>query len=249
VTRNFHRNGDADLVAAFNDLLPDYFTVFGAACDVDAGSEVIDGRAVSRRFQFGNMILSRYPLLATRTLLLPRSRTFDRLNLQRAATEALIDTPVGLVRVYSVHLDHRDPHERIDQIHELKARVTRYGLEGGAVTGAVEFGFADPPSTDDFVIMGDFNMMPETPEYNAMCGVRDPFYGRSLRSTNPCDALAHFGKTGPQSYSWVDPPHPETRQLLDYCFLSPGLAQRFADGWIDTSATGSDHMPLWIELT
>lgn len=70
---------------------------------------MVDGRMRMRHIEFGNMILSRYPILATRNILLPRSRTYDRLNIQRSALECLLLTPSGPVRVYSVHLDHRSP--------------------------------------------------------------------------------------------------------------------------------------------
>ena len=74
VTRHFFRNENADMVAIFENLFPDYFSAFGPACEVDAGSSVEAGKAVIRRFQFGNMVLSRFPILSVRNLLLPRTR-------------------------------------------------------------------------------------------------------------------------------------------------------------------------------
>ena len=248
VTRNFHRNGNADLVAIFRDLKPQYFCAFWPACEIDAGSAIESGRAVDRRFQFGNMILSRFPILSTRLLPLPRTRTISPINPQRGATEALIDTPSGPLRVYSVHLDHVYPAERIAQISYLKARAISYGIEGGAMTGGADFGFHELPHPDDFVLMGDFNMVPESPEYCAMAGTRDAFYGRSLRLENPVDALAHLGRLTPDSYSWVDPADHGKRMHLDYCFLSSGLVPRLRDAWIDFDAVGSDHLPVGFEL-
>lgn len=248
VTRNFHRNGKADLVAIFRDLKPQYFSTFWPACEIDAGSAIENGRAVDRRFQFGNMILSRFPILSTRLLPLPRTRTISRINPQRGATEALIDTPSGPLRVYSVHLDHVYPAERIAQISYLKARAISYGIEGGAMTGGADFGFDELPHPDDFVLMGDFNMVPESPEYCAMAGTRDAFYGRSLRLENPVDALAHLGRLAPDSYSWIDPADHNKRMHLDYCFLSSGLVPRLKDAWIDFDAVGSDHLPVGFEL-
>lgn len=248
VTRNFHRNGHADLVAIFRDLMPQYFSAFWPACEIDAGSAIEDGRAVERRFQFGNMVLSRYPILATRLISLPRTRTISPMNLQRGATEALISTPSGHLRVYSVHLDHVSPAERIAQISYLKDRAVFYGIEGGAMTGGGDFGFAELPHPEDFVLMGDFNMVPESPEYCAMTGTADAFYGRSLRIANPVDALAHLKRLTPESYSWIDPSDHAKRMQLDYCFISAGLAGRLTDAWIDTAAEGSDHLPVGFEL-
>ncbi len=248
VTRGFHRNGHVDLVARFEALFPGHFTAFHAPCDIDIGSAVEDGRAVSRRFQFGNLILSRWPILSTRLIALPRTRTISPMNLQRGATEALIATPGGPLRVYSVHLDHVLPAERIAQIRFLKDRMLGYPLEGGGITGAADFGYAEPPHPFDFVVMGDFNMQPETPEYCAMVGSRDAYYGRSLRLENPVDTLAHLGRLTPESYSWVHPEDHDRRMHLDYSFISAGLVPRLKDAWTDYAATGSDHLPIGFEL-
>jgi endonuclease/exonuclease/phosphatase family metal-dependent hydrolase len=249
VTRNFNRNGHVDMVADLQTLLANHYSVFGAACDLDAGSAIEQGRVVNRRFQFGNMIFSRWPILSTRTLLLPRTRTLDKLNLQRGATEAVIATPKGPIRVYSVHLDHVHRDERIAQIRFLKDRAQLYGFEGGAISGAHEFDLPQPPSTEDFVLMGDFNMVPESPEYREMVGGVDALYGRQIRATHPVDALAGLGKRHAASYSWIDPKNHAERLFLDYCFLSHGLVERLTDAFVDETAFGSDHLPVWFELS
>ena len=158
VTRGYSRNDYADLVEIMSALFPDYFAAFGPACDVLVDHQIVDGRLRERRFQFGNMVLSRYPIRASRNLLLPRKRTFDKLNLQRGALETVIDAPGGALRVYSVHLDHVSPDERLAQIDFLKDRACHYVDEGGPLTGAIEFAISDLPVPADFLIMGDFNM-------------------------------------------------------------------------------------------
>jgi len=248
VTRHFFRNENADMVAIFENLFPDYFTAFGPACEVDAGSTVEDGKAVIRRFQFGNMILSRFPILSVRNLLLPRTRTWDKLNLQRSAVESLIMTPNGPLRVYSVHLDHRASDERVAQVKFLKDRALSYGLEGGALTGASEFGLPELPHTDDFVLLGDFNMTPESPEYITMCGTRDATMGRTVKFAYPVDALKQMGKVSANSVSWIDEKGEIPNTLLDHIFVNAGLVPRLADGGIMTDAKGSDHLPVWVEL-
>jgi endonuclease/exonuclease/phosphatase family metal-dependent hydrolase len=248
VTRNFAKNSNADLPEMLLAELPGYYHAFGAGCSVDAGSEIRGGRASMRRFEFGNMVLSRYPILADRNILLPRSRTYDRVNMQRSALETLIATPVGALRFYSVHLDHRGPEERIAQIAFLKERATLYGVEGGAVTGGSEFGFPDLPHTDDYLIMGDFNMQPETPDYVAMAGASDLFYGRTARATRPVDAIEWLGKRHAGDFTWEEQDRPQTRQYLDYAFASPTLVPRLKDGGVDVEAIGSDHKPIWLEI-
>lgn len=249
VTRGFAKNGHVDLVALFCELLSDYFHVYAAPCDVLLDVSTESGRRVERRFQFGNMILSRWPILTTRHLLLPRSRTIDKLNLQRGALEAVIAAPSGPLRVYSVHLDHVSPDERLSQIRFLKDRVLNFVAEGGALTGAAEEGFPDPPLPEHFVLMGDFNMEPESPEYIAMAGRTDRYYGRSLRANELVDVLDRLGLLSPQNFTWAKPPGDgPVKMHLDHCFVNFELAQRVKNAWIDNSAFGSDHFPLWVEV-
>lgn len=248
VTRGFSRNRHADMVADLAALFPDYFWVYGPACDlhVDRIGDVPAPR--NTRMQFGNMILSRWPILSTRTLLLPRSRTISKLNLQRGATEAVIDMPTGALRVYSVHLDHVSNDERIRQLAYLNDRINAFTHEGGSVTGAPEFGIDDLPLPEDYVVMGDFNMLPESPEYCSFVGASDGYYGRTARIGTPIDALAALKAYAPDSYSWMDPADPGKRMHLDYIFVSCGLERRLKSASVDTTAMGSDHFPVRLEI-
>lgn len=248
VTRGYSRNDYADLVEGFSAAFPDYFCAFGAGCDVLVDHQAVEGRLKERRFQFGNMVLSRFPIRASRNLLLPRRRTYDRLNLQRSALEVVIDAPGGALRVYSVHLDHVSPDERIAQINFLKERVFGYPFEGGALTGAIEFAVSDPPLPEDFLVMGDFNMEPESPEYIAMVGRNDAYYGRAPRAGLPTDVEAHLKARPEGGYSWISEDG-SRRMHLDYCFVSGGLVSRLKTCRVDVSARGSDHFPVWVELS
>ncbi|WP_064696441.1 endonuclease/exonuclease/phosphatase family protein [Rhizobium aegyptiacum] len=247
VTRGFWRNGFADMVADIAALFPDYFWVYGPACDTHVEADESGLRPRGTRFQFGNMVLSRWPILSTRTLLLPRSRTIGKINLQRGATEALIAAPREAVRLYSVHLDHVSADERIRQLHFLNARINAFVQEGGSLTGGSELDLPEPPLPADYIIMGDFNMEPESPEYCALAGAGG-YYGRVARIGTPVDAFAALKAYVPESYSWMDPEDHGKRMHLDYCFVSCGLEGRLKSARIDTQSVGSDHFPVWVEI-
>ncbi|WHO73655.1 endonuclease/exonuclease/phosphatase family protein [Rhizobium sp. BT03] len=249
VTRGFARNGFADMAADLAALFPDHFWVYGPACDMHveaAGSERPPMRGT--RFQFGNMVLSRWPILSTRTLLLPRSRTIGKINLQRGATEAVIAAPGGAIRVYSVHLDHVSPDERIRQLQFLNAHINAFVHEGGSLTGGSELDLPEPPLPEDYVILGDFNMEPESPEYCALAGAGGGYYGRITRIGTPVDAFEALEAYRPESYTWMNPEDRGERMHLDYCFVSCGLKDRLQSARIDTQSVGSDHFPLWVEI-
>lgn len=233
VTRACPWNGGVDMVAAIEAVFADRHCAFHAPVDVEFGSAVAEGRMVSRRFQFGNMVVSRWPLVTLRGHLLPRRQRADKLNLQRGALEALIATPAGLIRFYSVHLDHIDAAERLLQIRALKDIALSYEATGGALSGTVEIGFPELPLTPDFLLAGDFNLEPGWPEYHAL-----------LREDGELVDVS----AGDDGWSWTDPERIKPNQRLDYAFANAGLATRVRSARIDRAATGSDHMPLWIEI-
>lgn len=244
VTRNFARNGGADMVEGLAALLPGYFTAFGPAMDLDFGAADGQGRPLNRRFQFGNMVLSRYPIAASRNLLLPRTLRFSRGNLQRAALEALVMAPSGPIRIYSVHLDHISASERTLQIRHLKERAFAYPAEGGAISGAAEYGFPEPPRPAGFVLMGDFNMERGSPEYGLMVGEQDDSAG----GADPVDIYSVGDGLPGDAVSWVDDAKPEANRLIDFAFVEKRLAGRVGKVGIDREARGSDHLPVWFEL-
>lgn len=252
VTRNNPRNGGVDMVAGLKRLLPGYFCAFGAPFAANVGGRVEAGRAVEVDFEFGNMVLSKRPIIASRNLLLPRRRSYGTLNLQRGALEAVIEAPFGPLRLYSVHLDHTSPDERIEQIRFLLARALGYAIEGGALSGVEELGFPEPPHPEDFVLAGDFNMRPGSPEYLAMAGTPDTEHGIVPRTTNPLDAVVRSGDTAASAPTWRDPKAPgdaSRHMRIDYIFTSAGLAPRIAGVRVDGEAPGSDHVPVWLELS
>jgi endonuclease/exonuclease/phosphatase family metal-dependent hydrolase len=231
-------------VAELREALPNYFAVYGPNLEVDVGSHVRDGRAVDMRMEFGNMILSKTPILASRNVLLPRRRSIDLLNLQRGAIEALVDTPFGPVRFYSIHLDHRGPDERREQLGFLMQRVLGYPLEGGAISGTAELGFAEPPAPEAFVLMGDFNMKRGSPEYGLMVGERDG----AAEGADPVDIYSLGDGLPEGAVSRVDDARPQDNCLIDFAFVEKSLAGRVGKVRIDREAMGSDHLPVWFDL-
>lgn len=224
-------NGGADVAADLAAALPSSFRVFHFPADADMGSEIRDGMLTERRFRFGNAVFSRFPILASRGHLLPRTARSTRLNLQRGALEALIATPLGAIRFYSVHLDHVDAAERLAQTEALREIALSYEQTGGVVTGAAEMGFPESPAAPHFLLMGDFNFEPGSPEYAAMTAT-------PVINATVADA----------ALSYTDPRGLEASKRLDYCFADADLAARIGSPRVAVEATGSDHRPVWITI-
>ncbi|MER9963810.1 endonuclease/exonuclease/phosphatase family protein [Mesorhizobium sp. M0045] len=251
VSRANPKNGGRDMVAELGEALPDYFAVYGSNFEADAGSRLENGRAITTTFQLGNMVLSRTPIHLSRNLLLPRSRSFEAMNFQRGALEALIETPLGPIRFYSTHLDHRSPVERLSQIRFLRERLLNYPLEGGGLSGVAEIGLPDLPCPEAFVVMGDFNMLAGSSEHVELAGQPDHEFGMPVTADLAVDAAVRLGAAGADLVTWVDPKRPgdaSRYKRIDYIFTSASLAKSLRRLWVDRQAAGSDHLPVWPEM-
>jgi endonuclease/exonuclease/phosphatase family metal-dependent hydrolase len=136
--------------------------------------------------------------------------------------------------------------ERALQIAHLKARAFAYTAEGGAISGAAEYGFPEPPRPQAFVLMGDFNMDRFSPEYRQMIGEQDD--AARAAGGDPVDVYSLGDGLPEGAVSWVDDAKPETNRLIDYAFVERSLAERAGKVRIDGEAKGSDHLPVWFEL-
>ena len=178
------------------------------------------GTGSDRRVQFGNMLLSRYPILSSRMLLLPRVGTIDRTSIERCALEGVIDAPGGPLRVYSVHLDHLNSRHRLEQIRWLRHVVLLAASTGTTLTGPPWDLFGVPimavPTTDDCLLMGDFNMLPGSPEYDEMVGEPDYYQGRTLTTDRLADAWTSAGRGLDDGATWSDG---DVFVKLDYIFV------------------------------
>jgi endonuclease/exonuclease/phosphatase family metal-dependent hydrolase len=249
VTRYLRPNTEQDQPAELASLLADYYWVYGAPADVDASIRNDDGTITNRRAQFGNMLLSRWPITSVRVELLPRLRTYDTVALQRGVLEAIVDHPSGPLRVYVVHLDHLLERHRIDEIDHLMDFAGNAARHGTAATGPSKLLGQAGDVPDDFIVMGDCNMLPNSPAYLRMTGEPDYYYGSVMTSDRLVDAWQVVGRDITDGATWWDEATGFTEGTrLDYVFVTPGLAARVAAAGIDDDASGSDHQPVWIDL-
>ena len=240
VDRFWTRSRMTDQAAEFAALFPEHHWVYGPGMDMDASIRGDDGRLVTRRRQFGNMVLSRAPILAARNHLLPKMALAEKLSLQRAAQEAVIESPSGPLRVYSVHLNHSSVEERLIQIARLRAIVAGAPGEGGAWSGqdyrpVWEEDGPQPPMPARAILMGDFNLTPDSPEHAAFCdgahGLVDSW--RALGHEEGPGWTCHEDKGG-----W----------RIDYAFVTADLKDRLRAMSVDHAAQGSDHQPIRVEI-
>ena len=251
VERFFSTTGLIDQAAELGALFPKHFWVYGGGVNLDASLVADDGTVTNRRRQFGNMLLSKSPILSSRNHLLPKFGLVDQLALQRSALEGVIKTELlGDIRVHSVHLGHASALERRVQIGTLNRILRESPGQGGGVSGrqAAKHWTTDGPLIDmprAAMFLGDFNLTPQDSEYELLAGPSDPKYGRIVRMDGLADVWTTCGNdenAGPTCGSENGPVR------IDYGFMTPDLAGQAKRMWVDTDAQGSDHQPIFIEF-
>lgn len=254
VESGWDRSGNRDQAADIAAAMPGHFWAYHPTVDVLKEARVEDGRAVERRRRFGNMILSRWPLVSVRRFLLPRFTAFEDHTIQRGVIEAVIDAPGGRFRFYSTHLCHLSEEARREQVLAIRAIHGRAVAEGAPTFGphrdpvwAIEASLPAAPA--EAIICGDMNFRPDSPAHLAMVGERHVSSGRRL---TPLDG---FVDAWERAGAAEDPGHTLYRDFatregirIDYVFLSTRLAHRLGRVWVDGDCEASDHQPVHAEL-
>ncbi|MEN3276077.1 MAG: hypothetical protein V7631_1867 [Massilia sp.] len=199
------------------------------------------------RCLLGTVVFSRYPVLQVLRHSLPWPADPGVMSLPRAALEVTLRTPGGLLRVVSVHLEYFSALQRIaqvDRLRELHREAVAHARKpraGPADAGA----FAFVPRAAPAVLMGDFNMLPDSPEYARLLA---PF-ADGTPALRDAWHLAHPGRPhAPTVGLHAAAPDAGTPFTFDFAFVSTDLAGRVRGLRVDGAATGSDHQPLLLEL-
>ncbi len=246
VDRYWQRSGRCDQAISLAEQLPGYSWIYGAGYDAPVRLEQPTSATAEergRRRQHGNMILSRWPILSSRVLPLPKAKRKEFCQL-RVVIETVIDAPGGALRVYCMHLCHISAATRLPQVEQLLTYLETLPDEG-ATWSVVSpdkpswtEGEVPPPYPDDVVFLGDMNFTPTSDEYGRLSSKADLTDSWTLLGRDP-DA--------PAEYSCLSV-HDQRTLRIDHIFVSPNVAKRVENGWIDQQSIGSDHYPVWIEL-
>ncbi len=245
----FARSGMVHQAEEIAARLPHMHWVYGPGIDLDA-SEIVDGKPVHRRRQFGNMVLSRWPILSSINHTLPKIALRSIFHLQRTLVETVIDAPSGPLRFCSVHLDHVSADTRRDQVEYMMDIMLR-GHERGASAGGEVKGpeWADrpmPPQPMTAIVMGDMNFQPDGPEYTRVVGDVSGWHGRTIRAHGLADAWTLAGHD--EMDGDTIPREGRGPRRIDHCFVTTDLADSVTGMQIGQDAVGSDHQPIFVTL-
>ncbi|MGI9317622.1 MAG: endonuclease/exonuclease/phosphatase family protein, partial [bacterium] len=138
-------------------LFPGHEVFYGAAID-----RFVDGK----RLRFGNIVLSRLPVLSVAHHRLPQPADPDTANMSRQAIELVVDWQGMPYRIMSTHLEYFSSVQRAAHVdylcavyREACARSESPSRDGGP--GYYQGG----PETRSTILCGDLNLTPDTEHY------------------------------------------------------------------------------------
>lgn len=190
--------------------------------------------------EFGNAILSRWPMQHLETISLTGP---DGTPSHRSAMAVIIDAPSGAWIVIVTHLSWQYDQSRIRerQLAEIVALAARHRLDG--------------PEAPPLLLGGDFNAVPESDEIRRLTGLSRAYVDGLVFT----DCWAAVGN-GP-GHTWTrDNPHAADalwpRRRLDYLFVSwprprplgNPLSAALVGIYPHDGVVGSDHYGVLVEL-
>jgi endonuclease/exonuclease/phosphatase family metal-dependent hydrolase len=229
-------DGGTDQTAQLAALLPDYRPVFRPAV------ETVDGEG--RAHRFGNMTLSRLPVLQIASHFLPWPRTGEPRSMRRMALDVTVRAAFGPLRIVNTHLEFHSAAQRevqIKRLMDLQEEASTSPLAASAVH-AEPYGSQTVAAAS--LLCGDFNF-----------DVSDSLY-RLLHTSkraglNYRDAweICRPGQPRQPTCGIHDRVQwPGGADCRDFVFVTEDLAGRVRRIEVDEATSASDHQPVLIEI-
>jgi endonuclease/exonuclease/phosphatase family metal-dependent hydrolase len=243
------RSGNIHQVEHIAAALGDYHFVYGATVDIH---KTVAG--AHRRRQFGNAVLSRWPIITTRTFLYPKLSPLNAHSIQRGITEATIETPLGVVRVYTSHFSHLCTEERMQHARLALETHRRAPADGPVTSGTAiaDRGEIDPSWSESTlpvvpasaILMGDLNFTPDEPPYALLAGPRSSGYGRLIQPDGFVDTWTAAGNGEEDGHTLYQDMGTRRGKRIDYILATPDLAELVESAVVLTDTEASDHQPV-----
>jgi endonuclease/exonuclease/phosphatase family metal-dependent hydrolase len=227
-----------DQVALLRREFPGYAAVFGVGVEVPDES--------GGRRQFGNLILTRYPMRQSYRHSLPWPPESDTPSMPRVAVEVVIEAPFGLVRVITTHLEYYSARQRMAQVERLRD-VHVEACEHSRTRSSAQYRsgpfepFDRPQSA---ILTGDFNMKIDDP---ACVRLVEPFTEPAPRFV---DAWTHKHprEDHPPTFCLHGKDYAKEPYCCDFVFVTEDLAPRLKTVRVDVETQASDHQPVIVEF-
>lgn len=236
VSDNFaNLDGGTDQSAQLSALLPGYASIFRPAIEaVDRDGKI---------HRFGNMTLSRFPVLQISNHLLPWPGAGDVRSMRRHALDVTVQTAFGALRVVNTHLEYHSADQReaqITRLLDLQEEASTNSKAGGSHNEP----YAAQTLAASSLLCGDFNFDVSNLQHALINESNRP--GLNYRDAW---SICHPGQPHALTCGlydraqWSDGP-----DCRDFIFTTEDLNDRIRRVEVDAKTTASDHQPIFIEL-
>lgn len=237
VSSNFAKlDNGTDQAEQLARLLPDHLPVFRPAI------ETIDAEAGLHRF--GNMTLSRLPVLQIANHLLPWPGAGAVRSMRRHALEVTVQAAFGPLRIVNTHLEYHSVAQREAQINRLLELQQEASTSPKPSNSRHVEPYGPQILAASSLLCGDFNFDVADPQHAMI--------QQSVRSgLNYRDAWNSCNTGQPRSPTCGLYDHAQWRDgpdCRDFIFASEDLTGRIRRVEVDGKTDASDHQPVLIEL-
>ena len=221
-------------------LLSDYTVIKGVGVDVIAP----DGNWR----EFGNVLITRLPILQAFRHLLPWPADPAVPSMPRAAIEVVLQLPSGApLRVTTTHLEYYSATQRaaqVERLRQLQAEAAGHAADPQRPEEN-DGPFRVMPRPASGIVTADFNFQPEDALHARMQapiapGV--PAYRDAWQIRHP--GRPHEPTLGVHDKEqWPEPPY-----CCDFIYVTEDLADRVEDVVVGGATKASDHQPVLLVL-
>ena len=226
-------------VDELSNIFSDYLPFYGPAYDIQSKDS-------NDREQYGNLILSRLPVLSSFNHMLPQTVNSSFRQMPRQLSEITVQTALFPLRVMTTHLEYHSELQRCEQVKRIKSINKEINdLVLMPPEQIINSPYREFQRASRAVICGDFNFVPDSIEYNLMTGIEDntELLIDASRLLNPNSI--HSPTCGIFDVDqWPQGPH-----CRDYGFISSNLTDNIQSIVVNEKIDASDHQPVVITLS
>lgn len=236
VSDNFpNLGGGKDQSDELASLLPGYVPVFRPAI------EAVDDFGKIHRF--GNMTLSRLPVMQVANHLLPWLEAASVRSMRRHALDVIVQAAFGPLRIVNTHLEYHSVSQRDAQIRRL-LDLQEEASNGAMMAKAYKEPYAAQTLAASSLLCGDFNFDVSDRQHALIAKSDRP--GLNYRDAW---SIHHPGKPHALTCGLYDHEQwSEGPDCRDFIFATEDLAERVRRVEVNTATAASDHQPIVIEL-
>lgn len=232
----FDLDGGVDQGSELAALLPDHRPVFRPSV------ETIDSEG--RSHGFGNMTLSRLPVVQIACHLLPWAHSDVSRSMRRSALEVTVRSNFGLIRIVNTHLEYYSRPQREAQIVRLLELQEEASVESKSAAPKHVEPYGSQTVARSSLLCGDFNFDVSDPQHTLLHGstrsgvnYRDAWMSRYPGQPHQLTCGLH------DHVQWKNGP-----DCRDFVFVSEDIVDRVVRMRVDEATAASDHQPILIEF-